>query len=89
MQKILKLDEQNKNKQNNSLLTDTQRQVRDFGSFNAFVLPYFGKISKTIQSMLKKFKIHTIFRISFKMDSIITLSKDSLNKFDKSYIHSL
>ena len=25
--------------QNNSLLTDTQREVRDFGSFNTFVLP--------------------------------------------------
>ena len=75
--------EQNQNKQNNSLLTDTQKEARDYSSNNTFVLPYFGQISKTIQSMLKKFKIHTTFRIPFKMDSIITLGKDSLNKFEK------
>ena len=48
------------------------------------VLPYFGQISKTIQSMLKKFQIHTIFIIPFRMEGLITLGKDIMNILEKS-----
>lgn len=72
-----------KSKENNSLVSDSQEKVKEFSSFNTFVIPYFGTISKTIQSMLRKFNIHTIFRTPFKMDSIITIGKDHLDKFDK------
>ena len=40
---------------------DTDTQSENFDKNNTIVLPYFGHISKTIQSMLKKFQIHTIF----------------------------
>ena len=63
---------------------DTQNEA--FDEHNTIVLLYFGRISKTIQFMLKKFKIHTIFRIPFKMETLITLGKDLLNKFGKSCV---
>ena len=63
-------------------ITDTQSEI--FDEHNTIVLPYFGQISKTIQFMLKKFKIHTIFRIPFGMEGLITLGKDVLNRFEKS-----
>ena len=53
--------------------TDTQSEIFDF-----------GQISKAIQFMLKKFKIHTIFRIPIGMEGLITLGKDVLNRFEKS-----
>ena len=34
--------------------------------------------------MLKIFQIHTIFRIPFGMEGLITLGKDVLNRFEKS-----
>ena len=34
--------------------------------------------------MLKKFKTHTIFRIPFGMEGLITLGKNVLNRFEKS-----
>ena len=55
-----------------------------FDKNKTIVLPYFGQISKTIQSMLKKFQIHTIFRIPFRMEGLITLGKDILNRLEKS-----
>ena len=63
---------------------DTDAQSEIFDKHNTIVLPYFGQISKTIQFMLKKFKIHTIFRIPFGMEGLITLGKDVLNRFEKS-----
>ena len=36
--------------------------------------------------MLKKFQIHTIFRIPFGMQGLITLGKDVLNRFEKSVV---
>ena len=61
---------------------DTQSEI--FDKNNTIVLPYFGHISKTIQSILKKFQIHTISRIPFKMEGLITLGKDILNRLEKS-----
>ena len=34
--------------------------------------------------MLKKFKNHTIFRIPFGIEGLITLGKDVFNRFEKS-----
>ena len=34
--------------------------------------------------MLKKFQIHTLFRIAFGMEGLITLGKDVLNRLEKS-----
>ena len=53
-------------KSRKSINVDTDAQTEFFDKNNTIVLPYFGHISKTIQSMLKKFQIHTIFRIPFK-----------------------
>ena len=64
--------------------SDTDAQSEIFDKNNTIVLPYFGQISKTIQSMLKKFQIHTIFRIPFGMEGLITLGKDVLNRLEKS-----
>ena len=64
--------------------TDTQSEI--FDKNNSIVLPYFGQIPKTIQSMLKKFNIHTIFRIPFGMEGLITLGKDILNRLEKSCV---
>lgn len=72
-----------KNKQINNLATNNQRELKEYSSFNTFVLPFFGQISKTIELMLKKFNIHTIFRIPFKMDSIVNLCKDPLDSFER------
>ena len=36
--------------------------------------------------MLKKFKIHKIFRISFGMKGLITMGKDILSRFEKSSV---
>ena len=62
--------------------TDTQCEILDKN--DNIVLPYFGQISKTIQFMLKKFQIHTIFTIPFGMEGLIILSKDVLNRLEKS-----
>ena len=62
--------------------TDTQSEISDKN--NTIVLPYFGQISKKIKSMFKKFQIHTIFRIPFRMKRLITLVKNILNKLEKS-----
>ena len=56
---------------------DAQSEVFDEQFFNILV-----KFQK-IQFMLKKFKIRTIFRIPFKMESLISLAKDLLNRFQK------
>ena len=74
--------EQVKSRQSSDVDTDTQSEI--FDAHNTIVLPYFGQISKIIQFMLKKFKIHTIFRIPFKMEGLITFGKDVLNRFEKS-----
>ena len=58
--------QQIKSKKSRNVDTDTQSEI--FDKNNTTVLPYFGQISKTIQSMLKKFQIHTIFRIPFGME---------------------
>ena len=71
-----------KSRQSSSVDTDTQSKICD--EHNTIVLPYFGQISKTIQFMLKKFKIHTIFKIPFWIEGLITLGKDVLNIFEKS-----
>ena len=55
-----------------------------FDKNNTIVLPYFGLISKTIQHMLNKFQTHTIFRIPFGMEGLITWAKDVLNRLEKS-----
>ena len=34
--------------------------------------------------MLEKFQIHTIFRITFRMEELIILGKDILNRLEKS-----
>ena len=64
--------------------TDTQSEI--FDEHNIIFLPYFGQTSKTIQFMLKKFKIHTIFRILFGMEGLTTLCKDVLNNFEKNVV---
>ena len=74
--------EQFKSKQSSNVDTDTQSEV--FDEHNTIVLPYFDQISKTIQFMLKKFKIHTISRIPFGRKVLIILGKDVWNKFEKS-----
>ena len=58
--------EQVKSRQSSNVDTDAQSEV--FDEHNTILLLYFGQISKTIQFMLKKFKIHTIFRIPFGME---------------------
>ena len=73
--KIRLEQKKNKTKQNNSLLTDLNMKVRDYSSFNTFVFPYFGQISKTIQSMLKKFKIRTIFSVCVCVCVCVCVSK--------------
>ena len=55
-----------KSRKSGNLDTYTQCEICDEN--NTIILPYFGQISKTIQSMLKKFQIHTIFRIAFGME---------------------
>ena len=55
-------------------------KVSVFNDFNIFDLPYFRKMSKTFQLVLKKFRIHANFRILFKMVIIITLSKDLMDR---------
>ena len=62
---------------------DTNTQSEIFDKNNTIVLPYFGQITKTIQSMLTKFQIHTIFRIPFGMEGFITLGKVVLNSLEK------
>ena len=63
-----------KNIQSNNTYMDKQNEA--FDELNAIALLYFGQIPKTIQFKLKKILIHTIFRISFKMEIIITSGKD-------------
>ena len=74
--------EQVKSRQSSNVDTDKQSEI--FDEHNAIVLPYFGQISKRIQFMLKKFRIHTMFRIPFGIEALITLGKDVLNRFEKS-----
>ena len=74
--------QQIKSRKSKNVDTDTQNEIDDKN--NTIVLPYFGRISKTIQSMLKKFQIHTIFRIPFGLEGLITLGKDVLNRLEKS-----
>ena len=74
--------EQVKSRQGSNVDTDTQTGI--FDEHNTIFLPHFGQITQTIQFMLKKFKIHTIFRIPFGIGVLITLGKDVLNRFDKS-----
>ena len=74
--------EQVKTRQGSNVDMDTQNKV--FDEHNTIVLPYFGQISKTIQFMFKIFKIYTISRIPFKVETLITLGKDLLNGFEKS-----
>ena len=74
--------QQIKNRKSRNVDTDTQSE--NFDKNNTIVLPYFGQISKTIQSMLKKFQIHKIFGIPFGMEGLITLGKDILNRLEKS-----
>ena len=74
--------QQIKSRKSRNVDTDTQSGI--FDKNNTIVLPYFGQISKTIQSMLKKCQIHTIFRIPFRMKGLITLGKDILNRLEKS-----
>ena len=64
-----------KSRQSSGVDTDTQSEI--FDEHNTIVLPYFGQSSKTIKFMLKKFKTHTIFRIPFRMEGLITLGKTS------------
>ena len=52
---------------------DLNTQNKIFVEFNTTALPYFGQISKTIQFMFKKFLIHTIFRMTCKVETIIIL----------------
>ena len=66
--------EQVKSRQSSNVGTDTQSDL------------YFGQISKTIRFMLKKFEIHTIFRIPFRMEGLITMGKDVLNRYEKSSV---
>ena len=68
--------QQIKSRKSKNVDTDTQSEI--FDKNNTIVLPYFGQISKKIQSMLKKFQIHTIFRIPFGMEGLMTLGKDVL-----------
>ena len=63
---------------------DTDKQFYAFGESKTVVLPYFGQILNTIQFMLWKFLIYTIFRIAFRMETLITLGNDVLNGFEKS-----
>ena len=70
--------QQIKSRKSRNVDRDTQSEI--FDKNNTIVLSYFGNISKTILSMLKKFQIHTIFRIPFKMEGLITLGKDILNR---------
>ena len=73
--------QQVKSRKSSNVDTDTQSEIFDK---NKTILTYFGQISKTIQFMLEKFQIHTIFRIPFGMEGLITLGKDVLNRFEKS-----
>ena len=61
--------------------TDTQSEI--FNKHNTIVLPYFGKISKTILFVLKKFRIHTIFRILFGMVGLCLFNKSEFSIFRK------
>ena len=74
--------QQIKSRKSRNVGTDTQSEI--FDKNNTIVLPYFGQISKTIQPMLKKFQIRTIFRIPFRMEGLITFGKDILNRLEKS-----
>ena len=74
--------QQIKSRKSKKVDTDTQSEI--FDKNNTVVLPYFGQISKKIESMLKKCQIHTIFRILFGMEGLITLGKDVLNRLEKS-----
>ena len=66
--------EQVKSRQGSNVDTDTQSEI--FDEHNTIALPYFGQISKTIQFMLKKFKILSIFRIPFGMEKLLSFGKD-------------
>ena len=61
--------EQVKSKQSSNVDIVTQSEI--FDEHNTIVLPYIGQISKTIQFMMKKFKIHTIFKIPFGMEGLM------------------
>ena len=81
MEKHIKVTiQQIKSRKRKNVDTDTQSEI--FYKNNTIVLPYFGQIPKIIQSMLKKFQIHTIFRIPFGVEGLITLSKDVLNRLE-------
>ena len=71
-----------KSRKSRNVDTDTQSKI--FDRNNTIVFSYFGQISKKIQSMLKKFQIHTIFKMPFGIEGLITLGKDVWNKFGKS-----
>ena len=73
-----------KSRKSTNVDTDTQSGI--FDKHTTIVLPYFDQISKSIQFMLKKVKIHTIFRIPFGMEGLITFGKDVLNRFEKSSV---
>ena len=70
--------QQIKSRKSRNVDTDTKSKI--FDKNNTIVLPCFGQIAKTIQSMLKKFQIHTIFRLPYRMEGLITLGKDILNR---------
>ena len=75
--------EQVKSRKSSNVNSDTQTDI--FDKHNTIDLPYFGQISKIIHFMLKKLKIHNIFRMPFGMEGLISLDKDVLNRFEKKW----